>query len=116
MAVRISSKMPNFRRCGMAHPTEPTTYPDDKFGAAELNQLQEEPMLIVDVIPEKSKDTVKPEAAGTGKPGDNGKPGKKYKPRKKGTADAKADNEQPPVDDKAGAEGVDPASNQEGIE
>ena len=54
--IRISSKRHNFRRCGMAHPKEPTEYPNDRFSEAELEILRAEPMLIVEEVdadPEK---------------------------------------------------------------
>ena len=111
MAVRITSKMPNFRRCGMAHPTEPTTYPDDKFSAAELKQLQEEPMLIVDVIPEKEKAKSDAPAAAKGKSGNRGKIDNQDKPDGKTSADAQDGNEQSPVDGNAAVEGSNQGDN-----
>lgn len=48
--IRITSKTDGFRRCGMAHPKEPTEYPDDRFSKKELDILNNEPMLFVEVI------------------------------------------------------------------
>ena len=45
--LRIKSKRNLFRRCGMAHPTGPVEYPDDRFNAKELAILKGEPMLTV---------------------------------------------------------------------
>ncbi|WP_163304438.1 HI1506-related protein [Enterobacter ludwigii] len=50
MPVRIASKQDGFRRCGVAHSCAPVVWPDNKFTAKQLKQLQAEPMLIVDVI------------------------------------------------------------------
>lgn len=54
--IRIRSKRHNFRRCGMPHPKGPAEYPDGRFTEEEVKILQAEPMLIVEVIPDK-KDT-----------------------------------------------------------
>jgi hypothetical protein len=45
--IIITSKKPGFRRCGMAHPAEPTEYADDAFTAEQIEALHAEPMLIV---------------------------------------------------------------------
>ncbi len=58
--IEIISKKDGFRRCGVAHSIEPTTYPDDRFSSEELKRLQEEPMLIVREVGESS-DEGKPE-------------------------------------------------------
>lgn len=50
MPVRIASKQDGFRRCGVAHSCAPVVWPDDKFTAKQLKQLQAEPMLIVDIV------------------------------------------------------------------
>ena len=47
--VRITSKQAGFRRCGVAHPAEPTEYPDGRFSPKELKLLQSEPMLVVEI-------------------------------------------------------------------
>ncbi|WP_337052058.1 HI1506-related protein [Serratia fonticola] len=50
MPVRITAKSEGFRRCGMEHASKPVTWPDDRFTPQQLEQLQVEPMLIVEVI------------------------------------------------------------------
>jgi len=61
--IRITSKKHNFRRCGVAHPKEPTEYPDDRFSEEELEILTAEPMLTVEVIPGQGVDAELLEAA-----------------------------------------------------
>ncbi len=46
--IIITSKRPDFRRCGVAHPKEPVEYPDDKFSEKEIAVLEAEPMLHVE--------------------------------------------------------------------
>jgi len=53
--IRITSKQAGFRRSGVAHPAEPTDYPDDRFTAKELNDLKAEPMLVVEEIVEEKE-------------------------------------------------------------
>lgn len=48
--IRITAKQDGFRRGGMAHSATPTEYPDSKFTKKELENLQAEPMLVVEVI------------------------------------------------------------------
>lgn len=48
--IRITAKQDGFRRGGMAHPATPTEYPDSKFTKKELENLQAEPMLVVEVL------------------------------------------------------------------
>ena len=43
----ITSKQPGFRRCGVAHPAEPTEHPDDAFTPEQIEILRNEPMLVV---------------------------------------------------------------------
>lgn len=50
MPVVITSKQHNFRRCGVAHPKEPTEYPGDRFSEEELAILGTEPMLTVSFV------------------------------------------------------------------
>lgn len=47
MAIVITSKRDGFRRCGIAHPSKPTSYPDDFFTEEQLQALGKEPQLIV---------------------------------------------------------------------
>lgn len=58
--VRITSKQDGFRRCGVAHPSGPTDYPDGTFTTDQLQQLQNEPMLVVEII--KAKEEKKTES------------------------------------------------------
>ena len=51
--IIITSKKINFRRCGVAHPKEPTDPPDDRFSKKELKILDSEPMLHVEYIDDK---------------------------------------------------------------
>jgi hypothetical protein len=48
--IKITAKQDGFRRAGMAHTKEPKVYSDDKFGAAQIAALKNEPMLIVEEI------------------------------------------------------------------
>jgi len=61
--IEIISMVDGFRRCGIAHSREATTYPDDKFSADELKQLRAEPMLAVRLVdepePEKTPEPAK---------------------------------------------------------
>lgn len=50
MPIKISSKIPGFRRCGMAHPTGPVEHADGTFSEDEIKRLQEEPRLEVEII------------------------------------------------------------------
>mgnify|MGYP000212220957 CR=1 FL=1 len=50
MPIRITSTIAGFRRAGVAHPAEPTDYPDDHFSAKQLQQLETEPRLVVEQI------------------------------------------------------------------
>ena len=53
--IIITSKKINFRRCGVAHPKEPTEYPNDRFSKKELEILDAEPMLTVEHIDDEIK-------------------------------------------------------------
>lgn len=54
--IRIKSKKDGFRRCGVAHPSTETTYPDNRFSEKELEILKAEPMLLVEEIPDADPD------------------------------------------------------------
>lgn len=58
--IRITSKQAGFRRCGVAHPAAPTDHANDAFTKNQLKQLQDEPLLVVEIIkdeePAKKKD------------------------------------------------------------
>lgn len=47
MAIVITAKRDGFRRCGIAHPIKPTSYPDDFFTEEQLRALDKEPQLIL---------------------------------------------------------------------
>lgn len=47
--ITIRSKQEGFRRCGIAHTSEPKEYQNSKFTKAQLLALQNEPKLIVTV-------------------------------------------------------------------
>lgn len=47
MTIVITSKRDGFRRCGIAHPGQPTFYPDDFFTDEQLEALEKEPQLIL---------------------------------------------------------------------
>ncbi|SIS87927.1 HI1506-related protein [Neptunomonas antarctica] len=56
--VRITAAIQGFRRAGVAHPAEPTTYPVSEFSETQLAQLQKEPRLVVEFVdaPETDSD------------------------------------------------------------
>lgn len=45
--IDITAKRDGFRRAGMVHSEQTQTYPLSKFTKAQLEQLQNEPMLVV---------------------------------------------------------------------
>lgn len=47
MAIVITAKRDGFRRCGIAHPRKPTSYPDDFFTEEQWQALDKEPQLIL---------------------------------------------------------------------
>lgn len=47
MTIVITAKRDGFRRCGIAHPGKPTSYPDDFFTREQLLALDKEPQLIL---------------------------------------------------------------------
>ncbi|CDH07230.1 conserved hypothetical protein [Xenorhabdus bovienii str. oregonense] len=52
MPVLITAKINGFRRCGIGHSDITMSYPDDRFTAAQLAELQAEPLLVVTVVSE----------------------------------------------------------------
>jgi hypothetical protein len=62
MPVRITAKKDKFRRCGIAHSEQPTTYKDGRFTDKELARLKAEPMLLVQDVPDNSKIAKSPKA------------------------------------------------------
>ena len=59
--IRITAKRHGFRRCGIAHPGQPTDYADERFSAEELARLEAEPMLLVEHLPGSSDDAPREE-------------------------------------------------------
>ena len=57
MPIRITSTIAGFRRAGVVHPSTSTTYPDDRFSAEQLQQLETEPRLVVEHIPSPAPET-----------------------------------------------------------
>jgi hypothetical protein len=53
--IQISAKQEGFRRCGMAHPSQPTEYPAGHFTEEQIEILKDEPMLTVVEIEEAPK-------------------------------------------------------------
>lgn len=51
--IKITSKQDGFRRAGMAHTVTPKEYPNDKFTKEQLAALKAEPMLVVEILPDK---------------------------------------------------------------
>ncbi|MCX9056598.1 HI1506-related protein [Citrobacter portucalensis] len=47
MPIQITAKRDGFRRCGIAHSETTTTYADEHFTQAQLQELKSEPNLIV---------------------------------------------------------------------
>jgi len=47
MTIVIKAKHNGFRRCGIAHPSQPTKYADDFFTKEQLKALSKEPQLIL---------------------------------------------------------------------
>lgn len=93
--IRIKSKKPGFRRCGIAHAAGPVEYPDGRFTAAELAMLKAEPMLDVEVVqaeelpppappppPPPAQEETEDAGEESEKPAESGK--KPIKPGKKG--------------------------------
>jgi hypothetical protein len=48
--IRIIAAVQGFRRAGIAHSTEPTTYAVDDFSEEQLEQLHKEPRLVVEFV------------------------------------------------------------------
>jgi len=54
--IRIKSKRDGFRRAGRAHPAAWTEHPDRAFTKKQLARLKAEPMLMVEVVRDKTPD------------------------------------------------------------
>lgn len=57
MAIKIISKRAGFRRCGIEHPDKPVIHPAGTFTEEQLAQLEAEPMLIVEEVPDEPAKT-----------------------------------------------------------
>lgn len=55
--IRITSKQEGFRRAGMSHTKEPKEYPDHQFSPEQLAALEAEPMLTVEIVPDRKEKT-----------------------------------------------------------
>jgi len=51
--IRIRSKKEGFRRCGIAHGEKQKEYADERFTREQLATLKAEPMLMVEVLPDR---------------------------------------------------------------
>jgi Mu-like prophage FluMu N-terminal domain len=58
--IRIISKKEGFRRCGAAHSETPKDYANDHFTQKELKRLKNEPMLIVQELPDPPEEKKAP--------------------------------------------------------
>lgn len=54
MTIVITSKRDGFRRCGIAHSSQPTPYPDDFFTEEQLKALSKEPQLVLSYVEDES--------------------------------------------------------------
>ncbi|NMY21137.1 HI1506-related protein [Pseudomonas sp. WS 5410] len=54
MTIVITSKRDGFRRCGIAHSSQPTPYPDDFFTEEQLKALSKEPQLVLAYVEDES--------------------------------------------------------------
>ncbi len=61
----ITSKKPGFRRCGVAHPAEPTEHPERTFTAQQIEILKKEPMLTVTMQPDDPEKDKKADSKGS---------------------------------------------------
>jgi hypothetical protein len=50
MTIMIASKRDGFRRCGIAHSSQPTPYPDNFFTEEQLKALSKEPQLVLSYV------------------------------------------------------------------
>lgn len=55
MTIRITAKIEGFRRAGIAHSRTPTDHADDAFSEEQMEQLFNEPNLIIELDSEGEK-------------------------------------------------------------
>ncbi|WP_036552027.1 HI1506-related protein [Neptunomonas japonica] len=67
--IRIIAAVQGFRRAGIAHPAEPTTYPVSDFSKGQLEQLQSEPRLVVEFVEAPEADQADNEEGSVGPDG-----------------------------------------------
>jgi hypothetical protein len=53
--LRITAKRNGFRRAGIAHSDAPTDHPVSHFKPAQIEQLKDEPMLVVQEVEVESE-------------------------------------------------------------
>jgi len=57
--IKITAKKDGFRRAGISH-SGTREYPDSRFDKYQLEELKNEPMLVVEVLPDRpAKETAK---------------------------------------------------------
>jgi hypothetical protein len=56
--IKITSKRNGFRRCGIAHSTLGSEYPNGTFSEKEMETLRAELMLTVEIIPDSPVATI----------------------------------------------------------
>lgn len=56
MQIRTRSRSDKgFRRAGVRHTPEPQTWPDKQFTKAQLEQLEQDPQIIVEKVADDAK-------------------------------------------------------------
>jgi len=64
MAVKISSKQEGYYKCGMTHTVEPRTLPGFYFTNKQLDEMQEDPVLTVEIVEDILQEDDPPPVAG----------------------------------------------------
>ena len=88
MIVRIKSKRPVYRRCGIAHTKVATDHPADRFTEAELELLKADPVLTVELLDGELPDPGAGGGSTSADPGKDAKPAAAAKPAKAPAAKA----------------------------
>ena len=83
MGIKITSKVPGFRRAGLAHEGT-VVYPRSRFTAAQVAALRAEKNLVVEDVEDPKVEAPKVDTApdGEGKTGDEDKKEKEDKAKK----------------------------------